>query len=87
MSLRGPITRDDIDTHILQPSTNIGQFITLNGKYVVLNNNILQTAEGFCQNDNNTGMSRKCEILLNEDYVWAEKRFLLTNNNNKSGGT
>ena len=49
-SLRGRVTRRDIETHVLQPSRAFpGEFVTLNGKFVVIVGTEIQTKSGFAE--------------------------------------
>ena len=47
-SLRGPVTRMDIETHVVRPSNVFpGEFITLNGRTVAIIGEMIETRSGF----------------------------------------
>ena len=47
-SLRGPVTRMDIETHVVRPSNIFpGEFITLNGRTVAIIGEMIETRSGF----------------------------------------
>eukprot|EP01091_Cochliopodium_minus_P017623 TRINITY_DN6956_c0_g1_i1.p1 TRINITY_DN6956_c0_g1~~TRINITY_DN6956_c0_g1_i1.p1 ORF type:complete len:438 (-),score=106.31 TRINITY_DN6956_c0_g1_i1:568-1851(-) len=61
------ITQDDIDTHILVPSPFImGEYITLNGKTLEIDNSNVITKKGFDQN--RTAKILFEELFYNKDY-------------------